>query len=93
MPTIETETLKARVKGRVRFVYFRDGALYYACDDGWEFPVGVAETINAQGCSPTFLAEDKAIVFMRWIRKAMESEAELRELAAKHRASQSAPVV
>ena len=85
MPTIERETLKARVKGRVRFVYFRDGALHYACDDDWEFPVAVEETMNAQGCSPMFLAEDKAIVFMRWIRKTMEAEAELRETAARHR--------
>ena len=69
--------LKARVKGRVRFVYYRDGALHYTCDDGWEFPVPVLDTENAQGSSPTFLAEDKGIVFMRWIRKTMEAEAQL----------------
>ena len=69
--------LKARVKGRVRFVYYRDGALHSACDDGWEFPVPVLDTENAQGSSPTFKAEDKGIVFMRWIRKTMEAEAQL----------------
>ncbi len=67
--------LKTRVKGRVRFVFYRDGALHYACDDGWEFPVPVMDTMNAQGSSPTFTAEDKGIVFMRWIRKQMAVEA------------------
>ena len=69
--------LKTRVKGRVRFVFYRDGALHYACDDGWEFPVPVMDTTNAQGSSPTFPAEDKGIVFMRWIRKAMEVESQV----------------
>lgn len=72
--TIDMSLLKTRVKGLVRFVYFRDGALYYACDDGWEFPVPIADTMNAQGASPTFNAEDKGIVFMRWIRQQMETE-------------------
>jgi hypothetical protein len=70
--------LKARVKGRVRFVFFRDGALHYSCDDGWVFPVPVADTTNAQGASPTFEAEAKGITYMRWIRKAMNAEAALR---------------
>jgi hypothetical protein len=76
---INTGTLKTRVKGAVRFTHFRDGNLYYATDDGWEFPVDVAETTNKQGNSPTFKAQDKGIVFMRWIRKHMETEAEWRE--------------
>ena len=69
--------LKARVKGHVRFVFFRDGALHYACDDGWEFPVPIMDTMNAQGSSPTFPAESKGITFMRWIRKAMEAESQV----------------
>ncbi len=75
---INTDLLKVRVKGRVRFVHFMDGALHYATGDGWVFPVPVADTTNAQGSSPTFLAEDKGITFMRWIRKAMEAETQLR---------------
>jgi hypothetical protein len=77
MTTINTELLKARVKGSVRFVFFRDGALHYVCDDGWEFPVPVTDTENVQGSSPTFMAEDKGITFMRWVRKQMEAEAQL----------------
>jgi len=72
---IEKSLLRERVKGKVRFSFYRDGALHYACEDGWEFPVPVEDTTNQQGASPTFLAEDKGIVFMRWIRKAMEAEA------------------
>ena len=73
--TNKSPLLLERVKSRVQFAYFRDGALWYTCGDGWEFPVGVADTINAQGASPTFKAEDKGIVFMRWVRKHMETEA------------------
>lgn len=65
--------LRDRVKGRVRFVFFRDGALYYQCDDGFEFPVPVSDTGNEQGGAPTFFAEEKGITLMRWIRRAMEA--------------------
>lgn len=71
--------LKERVRGKVKFSFFRDGALFYACEDGYVFPVPVSDTGNTQGDSPTFLAEDKGIVFMRWIRKSMESDQALRE--------------
>lgn len=78
-----TTTLKTRVKGPVHFSYFRDGALWYACTDGWTFPVPVgSDTSNAQGGQPTFNATEKGITMMRWIRKAMESEAQLRAEAS-----------
>ena len=80
---INSTLLKQRVKGAVRFIYFRDGALWYSTEDGWEFPVPVADTTNAQGGSPTFNAEEKGITLMRWMRKSMEREASLREEAAK----------
>jgi hypothetical protein len=32
----------------------------------------VQETTNAQGASPTFNAEEKGIILMRWMRKYME---------------------
>lgn len=83
--TIEIALLKERVKGRVQFVYFRDGTLWYTCDDGWEFPVAVEDTTNAQGACPTFKAEDKGIVFMRWIRKQMEVEASYQAEASSSR--------
>lgn len=70
---MDNELLKSRVKGQVRFSCYHDSALYYECADGFIFPVPITETTNDQGSSPTFLAEDKGIFFMRWIRKAMES--------------------
>lgn len=70
------ELLKQRVKGVVKFSFFRDGSLWYKTEDGWEFPVAVGETINAQGGSPTFNAEEKGITMMRWIRKYMAQEEE-----------------
>lgn len=74
------DLLKSRVRGRVRFDFFHDGALWYKCEDDWSFPVDVSETTNTQGASPTFLAEDKGIVFMRWIRKHMNYEDSLVEM-------------
>jgi hypothetical protein len=76
---VDLSVLKEHIKGNVKFVYFRDGALHYQCADGYEFPVPVNDTGNTQGDSPTFLAEDKGIVFMRWIRKSMEAETALKE--------------
>ena len=69
---VDIELLRSRVKCRVTFAYFRDGALWYTTVDNWEFPVPVADTTNAQGGSPTFHADEKGITLMRWIRKAME---------------------
>ena len=70
--------LKTRVKGTAKFAFFRDGELWYATDDGWVFPIAVAETTNAQGASPTFNRDEKAIYLMRWIRRYMEAEAQWR---------------
>ena len=57
--------LKDHVKGTVTFEYFRYGQLFYKTSDtGLVFPVPVEDTDNA-----TFLREDKAILFMRYIRK------------------------
>lgn len=65
--------LKQRVTGRVKFTRCADQALWYVTADYWEFPVPLSDTAGA-----TFLAEDKAIFFMRWIRKHIEVEAGLR---------------
>jgi hypothetical protein len=62
-------TLKDCVKGRVHFQYFRDGKLWYKCDNGFMFGV---PTNDAGGA--TFLPEDKGILFMRWIRPAVEEQ-------------------
>ena len=49
---------------KATFQYYRQGNLMYKTDDGFEFPVPLTDTNDA-----TFAAQDKAIFFMRWIRK------------------------
>lgn len=62
-------TLTEMVKDKkVCFSYYRDGELWYKTEDGFEFPVPTADAGNA-----VFQAEDKAILFMRWIRKHMDT--------------------
>lgn len=60
-------TLKDHVKGTVSFLSLADGALWYVTDDGFEFPVPLEDTKGA-----VFLNKDRALLFMRWIRKHME---------------------
>ena len=48
----------------VRFKYYRDSQLWYETDQGFLFPVPIDDIETA-----TFLAEDKTILFMRYIRK------------------------
>jgi hypothetical protein len=74
MPTIDNDRLKTRVKGVATFAYFYDNALYYRTEDGFTFPVPVADTANSQGGAATFNAVEKGITLMRWIRRAMEAE-------------------
>ena len=66
-----TELVKNR---KAHFVHYREGNFIYEIEGGFQFPVPLAEVGIA-----TFLAEDKAIFFMRWIRrhlKTIESAAE-----------------
>jgi len=49
---------------KVRFSFYRQKELWYTTDDGFEFPVPITDAGDA-----VFLAEDKAIYFMRYIRK------------------------
>lgn len=58
--------LKTRIQGKVKFVHYQDGNLIYTCEDGFEFPVPLSDTGSAR-----FPAEDKGMLFMRWIRKHM----------------------
>lgn len=52
---------------RVFFRFYRDSNLWYTTECGFEFPVPISDIGNA-----TFLYEDRAILFMRYIRKHME---------------------
>lgn len=58
--------IKEMVRGgkKVRFVRFRKDELIYATECGFEFPVPTSDTGDG-----VFLAEDKAMLFMRYIRK------------------------
>ncbi len=51
---------------KVRFKFYRDGQLWYETECGFRFPVPISDTGTA-----TFLDADRAILFMRYIRKQM----------------------
>lgn len=61
-------TLKEIVSGdnQVKFVCFKDSELWYVTDCGFDFPVPIEDAKGA-----TFNASDRAMIFMRWIRKHM----------------------
>lgn len=52
---------------KVRFLFYRQNELWYTTETGFEFPVPILDIGDA-----VFLAEDKAILFMRYIRKHIE---------------------
>jgi hypothetical protein len=56
---------------KVRFSYYRDKEFWYEHEDGLVFPVALSEVDNPASRA-TLLAEDKAIYFMRWIKKYIE---------------------
>lgn len=61
-------SIKDMVKDkRVNFIYYREGELWYITECGFEFPVPTWDTGTA-----FMKASDKAILFMRWIRKHIE---------------------
>ena len=57
-------TIKEHIKGKVTFCHYRKGNLYYLTETGLLFPVPIEDTGDA-----TFNNTDKAILFMRYIRK------------------------
>lgn len=61
------KNIKELIKGNtVKFQYYRKGNLWYALDD-FLFPVPIEDTGDGE-----FKFEDKAIYFMRYIRKYMK---------------------
>lgn len=52
---------------KVHFSFYAGGELWYKTDSGLEFPVPISDIGNA-----VFLRDDKAILFMRYIRKHLE---------------------
>lgn len=61
-------TLKDHVKGAVHFQFYRKGELFYKTDSEFLFTVPVSDAGDG-----VFLAEDRAMLFMRYIRKQMEA--------------------
>jgi len=49
---------------KVTFLFYKEGELWYTTECGFKFPVPVSDVGTA-----AMNAEDKAILFMRWIRK------------------------
>lgn len=49
---------------QVHFQYYRQGELWYVTDSGFEFPVPVEDIGDG-----IFQRDDKALLFMRYIRK------------------------
>lgn len=54
----------------VRFQYYRDGEMWYETDNGFLFPVPIHDAKEIGNA--TFMRNDKAILFMRYIRKYKE---------------------
>lgn len=60
--------LSDHVKGLVFFQYYKDGSLWYKTEaTHFVFPVPISDVGTA-----TFLATDKSLLFMRYIRKWLE---------------------
>lgn len=65
--------IKEMVRGdqKVKFIFYRKGELWYEHSNGFKFPVPISDAGDAQ-----FLAEDKAMLFMRYIRKEIAARTE-----------------
>lgn len=53
---------------KVKFISYREGEFIYSTECGFEFPVSLSDLGKA-----TLLAEDKAMLFLRYIRKHLET--------------------
>lgn len=65
------DKLKSLVKYTAKFKYYRQGELWYNIDTDDEeflFPISISDAGTA-----VFYTEDRAVIFMRWIRKQLES--------------------
>ncbi len=80
-------TLTEMVKGKkVRFKFYRDGELWYETEDGFDFPVPISDAGTG-----VFKAEDKAIHYMRWIRKHLAERADWEKERRAHARNISGP--
>ena len=56
------------------FVFYRDRALFYETDNGFQFPVPIEDAGSA-----TFNKEEKAIFLMRYIRRHLKNVEEAKD--------------
>jgi len=74
MSVLDSAAISAEVKRhvinnqKVHFAYYRANELWYETENGLKFPVPISDIGEA-----TFLATDKALIFMRYIRKQVEA--------------------
>lgn len=63
-------TLKQMVESgkKVKFEFYRKGELWYSTECGFKFPVPIDDTGDG-----TFLRDDAAMYFMRYIKKQMKA--------------------
>ena len=74
---MEAKNMKIRdiVKDQnAHFVFYRDRALFYETDAGFQFPVPIEDAGSA-----TFNQEEKAILLMRYIRKHLKNVEDARD--------------
>lgn len=62
--------LKNRVSGKVKFLFYQAGQLWYECEDSYRFSVDVPGDTG----TGRFLVEDKGLYFMRYIKRGMLSD-------------------
>jgi len=68
--------IKDMIKNKVvTFSYYRQGELWYITECGFEFPVPIDDVGTA-----SMNAEDKAILYMRWIRKEIARQEEFKKM-------------
>ena len=63
-------SLKDMVKDNkhVKFSFYRDGEIWYETECGFSFPISGDDLKGA-----IFPAEDKALLYMRWIKKQLKT--------------------
>lgn len=81
--------IKSLVKGdkTVSFIRYTDGILHYATDCGFSFPVPITDVGDA-----TFLASDRAMLFMRYLRKQLADNTQSFVASVANEVSDSDPV-
>lgn len=64
----KTVVVKDHVKNnqQVEFSHYRDNQFWYKTELGFLFPISLDEVLSSK---VTLLAKDKALLFMRWMRK------------------------